>query len=200
MKLTASRLLAPKHGVAFLLEEGESVRIEDVEGMQVADLVVFSRADPTERLSTGNTRKLNGTLRISNGHVLYSTKCRPLLEIHDDTVGRHDLTSSACSPYDYPLRFGVTGHASCLATLAAVLEGYGIPEHLVPDPFNVFMKTSIDADGSLRVEEPDSRAGDSITLAALTDCLVAVSCCPQDQNACNGGRLTPLRLMPGSRY
>lgn len=191
-------LIPPAGGKAFSLEMGEAFRIVDVEGQQVSDLVVFCQADPTERFSPGNTRKLNETCLLTSGHVLHSTKCRPLLRIQADTVGRHDLTSSACSPYDYPIRFGVTNHASCLAILTEVLAPFEIPEHLIPDPFNVFMKTTIDDVGSISVAEPESRAGDAITFEAQTRCIVALTACPQDQNACNGWNITPIRVEPVS--
>ena len=54
-------LLSPRTGLAFQLAQGGRIRIEDVEGEQVSDLVLFASDDPTERLSQANTRKLNGT-------------------------------------------------------------------------------------------------------------------------------------------
>jgi uncharacterized protein YcgI (DUF1989 family) len=196
MTLTAPTTLLPAQGIAFDLDKGDAFRIVDVEGRQVSDLVVFSALDPTERFSPGNSRKLNGTGLLSTGHVLYSTKCRPLLAIAADSVGRHDLTSSACSPYDYPIRFGISDHPSCLAILTEVLAPRDIPEYLIPDPFNVFMKTVVDEAGAIAVVEPESVPGDAITFHAVTPCLVAMTCCPQDQNACNGGTITPLRIEP----
>jgi len=188
------RAIPPRDGFAFALREGQRFRITDVEGQQVSDLVVFDGKDPTERLSQGNTRKLNNTWLLSAGHRLYSTKCRSLLTIMIDTVGRHDLQSSACSPYDYPIRFGIRDHPSCLAILAAVLTPYGIPEHMIPDPFNVFMNTTIDESGKIKVRPPLSQPGDYIEFKAEVDCLVGMTVCPQDQNACNGYRITPLQL------
>jgi uncharacterized protein YcgI (DUF1989 family) len=187
--------LAPASGLAMRLSAGQVLTIEDVEGQQVSDLVVFRADDPTERLSQGNTRKLNNTWLLSVGHVLYSTRCRGLLRITADTVGRHDLQSSACSPYDYPIRFGVDDHPSCLAILTEQLAAFDIPEHLIPDPLNVFMFTTVDPEsGTIDVRVPQSKAGDHIDLEALTDCIVALTVCPQDMNACNGGRITPLRV------
>ena len=188
------QVVPPRGGAAFLIARGQRFRITDLEGQQVSDLVVFSKDDPTERLSQGNTRKLNTTWLLSTGHRLYSTKCRPLLTIVADTVGRHDLQSSACSPYDYPIRFGITGHPSCLAILRDVLGPHRIPEHLIPDPFNVFMNTVVADDGRIEVRAPLSKPGDYIEFAADMDCLVAMTACPQDQNACNGYRITPLQL------
>jgi uncharacterized protein len=193
-RLEVRQVVPPRGGFAFLIKRAQRFRITDLEGRQVSDLVVFSTDDPTERLSQGNTRKLNNTWLLSMGHRLYSTKCRPLLTIVADTVGRHDLQSSACSPYDYPIRFGITDHPSCLAILRGVLEAHGIPEHLIPDPFNVFMNTEVAATGQIEVRAPLSKAGDYIEFQADMDCLVAVTACPQDQNACNGYHITPVQL------
>jgi len=193
-RIPFSQIIPPRDGISFFAKKGQRFRITDVEGQQVSDLVVFSKDDPTERLSGGNTRKLNNTWLLTTGHRLYSTKCRALLTISADTVGRHDLQSSACSPYDYPIRFGITDHPSCLAILSRVLEPHRVHEYLIPDPFNVFMNTEVGKDGSIEVRPPLSKPGDYIEFEADMDCLVAMTVCPQDQNACNAYRITPLQL------
>ena len=71
----------------------------DVESEQVGDLVLFRAADPTDRLSVGNTRKMANPIFASTGAVLWSTTYRQLARIELDTVGRHDLIASACTPY-----------------------------------------------------------------------------------------------------
>jgi len=189
-------LVRAASGYAFELARGRRFRVVDVAGQQVSDLVVFRRDDPGERFSPGNTRKLNGRLKLGRGGVLYSTRCRPLVRITEDTVGEHDFLFSSCSPYDYPLRFALTTpHASCLAILAQVLAPHGIGEPMIPDPFNIFQRTLIAADGRLETQAPLSRAGDFVELVAEDDCLVALTACPQDQNPCNGWRITDIRVV-----
>lgn len=188
-------LIQPAQGAAFQLARGDSFRITDVEGRQVSDLVIFLAQDINERFSPGNTRKLNNSLLLTTGAILYSTRCTPLLRIAEDTVKRHDIVSSWCSPYDYPIRFGVHDHASCLAILSNVLERFKIEEYMVPEPFNVFMNTTFDSTtGRIEINEPLSTAGDYITFDVMTDCIVAMTACPQDQNACNGGKSTPIAV------
>lgn len=183
-------------GTAFEVGRGQRFRVVDVEGQQVSDLVAFVRGDLAERLSPANTRKLNGRLKIGRGDVLYSTRCRALLRLIEDTVGEHDLLFSSCSPYDYRVRFGLTApHPSCLAILAGVVEPYGIPETMVPDPFNIFQHTAIGADGRMETRAPLSKAGDHVEFEAAEDCLVALTACPQDQNPCNGFRITDVNVV-----
>jgi uncharacterized protein len=180
-------------GYAFVAPQGSRFRIVDVQGQQVSDLVVFLHDDLTERLSAGNTRKLNGRLKLAREGVLYSTRCRPLLRITADTAGEHDMLFSSCSAYDYRVRFGLTTeHNSCLSILTGVLAPHGIAEWMIPDPFNVFQHSEITSDWRLLTREPKSRPGDFVEFQAECDCLVALTACPQDQNPCNGWRITDI--------
>jgi uncharacterized protein YcgI (DUF1989 family) len=183
-------------GHAFTVPKGGRFKVVDLEGRQVSDLVAFVNADVAERLSPANTRKLNGSLRISRSGILYSTRCRPLLRIVEDTVGEHDLLFSSCSADDYRVRFGLTTpHASCLGILVDVLAPFGIPESVIPDPFNIFQRTAVLPDGKIETLEPLSKPGDFVEFEAAADCVVALTACPQDQNPCNGWRITDVKVV-----
>jgi uncharacterized protein YcgI (DUF1989 family) len=181
-------------GWAAEVAAGSLVRIVDVEGKQVGDLVLLCADDPTDRLSVGNTRKMANSIFVSTGAVLWSTTYRELARIEADTVGRHDLIASACTPYDYPIRFGErgVGHRACLANLRDALAPWGIEEPGIPDPMNVFMNEVVNPDGSTEVLEPLSKPGDSLDLRILMDSILALSACPQDLTPCNGWRITDL--------
>jgi hypothetical protein len=183
-------------GWAGEVAAGSLLRIVDVEGKQVGDLVLFRAGDHTDRLSVGNTRKMASSLFVTTGAELWSTTYRTLARIEADTVGRHDLMASACTPYDYPIRFGErgVGHRACLANLVQALDPWGIAEYLVPDPMNVFMNQVVHEDGTTEVLEPLSRPGDRLDVRLLEDCLVALSACPQDLTPCNGWEITDLRI------
>jgi uncharacterized protein len=56
------------------------------------------------------------------------------------------------------------------------------------------MNQALSSEGKREVVEPLSRAGDRLTLHILTNCIVAVSACPNDQNRCNAGVITDLKL------
>lgn len=192
---TGSTEVQPGHALAITLSAGSELVVQDTEGQQVADLVAFCATDKTERFSPGNTRKLNNAYTIGQGAVLFSTKCRPLLTIVEDSVGCNDLLFSSCSPYDYPIRFGALNHSNCLAALSEVLGPYGVPEYLIPDPLNIFQNTFLDlSTGGMETIPPRSQAGSHMLLRAEVDLLVAVSACPQDLNPCNGGSPSPLQF------
>jgi uncharacterized protein len=186
-------------GWAGTAPAGSTLRITDLEGTQVGDLVLFRADDPTGRFSAGNTRKMAGSIFITTGATLWSTRYERMAELGEDTVGRHDLLATACTQYDYPIRFGVTGHRSCLANLTEALAAFGIEEHGIPDPMNVFMSMDVGPGGDLTILESTSRPGDHLDVRMLVDCIVGLSACPQDLNDTNGGRVTDLgvQIIPG---
>jgi uncharacterized protein len=193
---TESHIVAGGTGWAAEVAAGSLVRISDVEGKQVGDLVLLRADDPTDRLSVGNTRKMANSIFVSTGAVLWSTTYQELARIEADTVGRHDLIASACTHYDYPIRFGErgVGHRSCLANLRDALAPWGIEEPGIPDPMNVFMNEVVNPDGRTEVLEPLSKPGDHLELRILVDIILALSACPQDLTPCNGWRITDLQV------
>ena len=104
---------------------GQVLRVIDLEGQQVADLICFAAADYADKLSVHNTLLLNRTIYITTGHRLVSTACTTLMTLIDDTVGVHDLIAGSCSAESNAVRYGVRGTASCRAvTCACCLCGH----------------------------------------------------------------------------
>ncbi len=188
-------VLEPRGRTAFTVDAGQTVRIVDLEGQQVADLVCFLRGDPAEKLSVHNTALIQGTIYITTGHLLYSDRCRPLMRITEDTCGRHDLIAGSCSEGTNRHRYGVAGTPNCRSNFEQALRPFGIPLEAIPYSFNVFMNVPVQADGRMAIVEPISRPGDHIDLRAEADLIVAISNCPQERNPCNAFRPTPLRVL-----
>lgn len=188
-----ARYIRPGEGQAVEVKSGEFLQIQTVRGKQVADFVAFSRDDTAEFVSTAATRATNMNIIPQLGMTLYSNRRQPMLEIVEDTVGRHDMLFAACDPVRYE-NLGVPGHASCRAALTESLGGYGIGFDRIPDPVNWFMNVSIQQRGELDVREPLAEEGDYVVLRALKDVIAAVSACPQDHGPTNAGNPTELRL------
>jgi len=187
--------VAERSGAAFTVRKGRRIRIIDVRGGQVADFVSFNRNDTAEKLSTAVTIDSNGSILVGKGDTLFSNRYNPMLEISEDSVGRHDLLFPACSPPMYRHQYGITEHRpSCSQNLAHSLEEYGITEDLIPNPFNIFMNSHVWEDGRVSVREPLSAPGDYIELAALMDLVVAVSACSVEESRCNAGKCGPIKI------
>jgi uncharacterized protein YcgI (DUF1989 family) len=181
---------------AFLVRAGQHLRVFDQEGQQVADVAWVAADDPSDAFSGIVTTQFNKAVYLTSGHVLYTERRRQAFTIVDDPAGPHDVLMGACSRQSYLLRYGAADHPNCQDLLQAALAEQGV-HHVVSDTFNAFMNVPVDAQGRLSVEVPRSRAGDSVTLRAELDCLVAISACPADLSACNGWNPTSIGVEVG---
>jgi uncharacterized protein len=183
--MVKQRQVRPGMAEAVELREGELLQIIDVDGKQVADCVVFASGDQHEWGSTAVTRSSNENVMLTMGKQFWSNRRRPLLELVEDTVGRHDILYACCDPVRYE-KLGAPDHANCRTALAEALTPWTIGRDRVPDPINWFMNVAIKQRGELEIREPLSEADDYVVVKALTDVIVAVSACPQDLVATNG--------------
>jgi uncharacterized protein YcgI (DUF1989 family) len=185
-------VIDPKSAKAFSVSEGQTFRIVDIEGSQVADLVGFTAGDHAESLSQGRTRLNNWKLGLEVGDPLYSNRNREMFTLLEDTVGAHDLLFPPCNAYLYEHTFDQPGRTGCHDHLSAALAEHGISPDQVTDTLNVFMNTHIDDAGAMVIDPPLSKAGDHIRLRANFDCLIGVSACAEDISECNGRNCTSI--------
>jgi hypothetical protein len=185
--------ITPQTGVAFTVQKGHIIRVIDVNGEQVANLVCYARQDTEEYLSSGRSIDYNEKLFLSIGDILYSNRSNPMLAIIHDPVGKHDFLFAPCSQEMYQLIYHAAGpHPNCLDNLAASLGPYGIQDFQIPTAFNIFMNVAITAAGRVTVLPPLSKGGDYIDLRTEMDLIVGVSACSAGK--CNNFRCTPIRI------
>src|ERR1700761_7789585 len=80
-----------------MLQQGQRLRIVDVEGNQSADTLFFNAADVGDRYSAVDTIRAQRNVYLTSGSKLLSTAGHVLAEIVADTVGRHDTLGGACA-------------------------------------------------------------------------------------------------------
>ncbi|MFN2507157.1 MAG: DUF1989 domain-containing protein [Chthoniobacterales bacterium] len=188
--MTKSRL-EPQTGTAFELKAGQTLRVIDAEGEQVADLTAFSRADSTEWLSSGRSIDYANTIYLTKGHTLYSNRSRPMFVITADDVGRHDFLLTPCSRETFEIIYKNTDpHPSCFENLWRNLAEFGIAPDSIPTTLNIFMNVEVGADGVLNILRPRSRAGDALTLRAEMDLIVGLTACSAELS--NNGTFKPI--------
>ncbi len=173
------------------MKRGQQLEVIDLEGEQVADLYCVALDDRAERLSSGRTIDYNDTIYQTKGHLLYSNRSRPLLEIVHDTVGRHDFLLTPCSLEMFHV---VTGskqhHPSCYDNLTNSFREFGFAGDDIGSTFNIFMNVEIGPEGKLTIKAPRSKPGDSITFLAKEDLIVGLTACSDEQT--NNGTLKPI--------
>ncbi len=187
-----SKQLKPGEAAGFEVRTREIVQISTLQGKQVADFVAVALANPKEISSTAITRSMNNSIMLQSGMGIYSNLRNKMLDVVEDTVGRHDILYAACDPNRYSLDYGIEGHANCREALAGALQPFGLSYETVPDPVNWFMNVAILQRGELELRESLAERNDFVLLEATMDIAIGVSACPQDQNAINGGKPTDI--------
>ncbi|MFL6590076.1 MAG: DUF1989 domain-containing protein [Chthoniobacterales bacterium] len=183
--------LAPQTGTAFELRTGHLLRVIDIEGEQVADLIAFNLADKAESLSSGRSIDYANRIYLTKGDILYSNRSRPMLSIVEDDVGRHDFLLTPCSPETFQIIYkNDEPHPSCFGNLAANLAPFGIAPDSIPTTFNIFMNVEVDGSGTLKILPPRSKAGESILLRAEMDLIVGLTACSAEMS--NNYRFKPI--------
>lgn len=189
-------IVLPGGHFAARLGEGDRLRIVDLEGQQVTDLVSVSANERGERLGMYPSRAVNRTWNLTRGHTLYSNRARPMWLIEEDTVGENYSGGGFCNAAINEVRYGIAGTPNCLDNLLAALRPYGLTAADIDFDacLNVFMTVRYDPGGRWEIDVPKSRAGDHILLRSLMDQIVAISNCPQVLNPVNAGRLKPVAI------
>ncbi|MDP8953289.1 MAG: urea carboxylase-associated family protein [Actinomycetota bacterium] len=186
--------IEPQAGYGLELKRGQILRVVDPEGEQVSDVMAFAKGDKAEKLSSGRSIDYNNTIYLTTGHVLYSSRSRPMFTILTDTVGRHDFLLTPCSPETFELLYeGHEGyHPSCLENLTVNLAPFGILEDDIPTTFNVFMNVAVSPSGELDIRPPLSKAGDYVDLRAEMDLVVGVTACSAEKS--NNHSFKPIEI------
>lgn len=179
-------VIEKQNGAAFLIKKGQLLKVTDISGAQVSDLVFFNAADYKEKFSAGKTMDFEECILMVKGNSLWSNRGRKLMTILEDTNGRNDLLLAPCSQQTFEIMYGIKDeHPSCLNNLAVNLKSYGVSVDDIPTAFNVFMNVQFDELGFLEVKKPTSKAGDFIILEAHDDLLIGMTACSAPDS--NGG-------------
>ena len=191
---TASRTLVERFvvprrtGRAWPVRAGQIFRIVAIEGAQVADLNVWSLANPRERFWAARTRQLHQA-HLSTFDRLWSCLpyLRPLLTITGDSIqygrdadggGCHDLLGTRCDPYVHKLLNGEELDLCCHSNLVRAVRPFQLAERDVHDVLNVFQVTGLTAEGRYFVKPSPAKRGDYFECFAEIDVLCAISVCP----------------------
>ncbi|HWU60468.1 MAG TPA: DUF1989 domain-containing protein [Ensifer sp.] len=184
---------------AYFVRAGEFIQIVDVYGRQCTDFQAFAARKVDKgldlALDSTVTRTLLGRSYPTPGlpSKAFDRDFEPLVEIVQDTVGRHDAFATACNSRYYD-DMGYPGHANCTDNFNAALAPYGIASRKGWEALNYFYNTNIDHNNQLYLDEPWSRPGDYVLMRALTDLVCVSSSCPDDIDAANGWDPTDIHV------
>ncbi|NKB38531.1 MAG: DUF1989 domain-containing protein [Gammaproteobacteria bacterium] len=186
-------------GRAVNIKQGQTFRVIDVEGCQIADMFVISSDDNSEYFSPALTKQVIFRTVAKPGDHIYSNRRRPMLTFQNDTSpGPHDMSFAPCDPGFYLDLGADESHPNCLNNFQQALGSLGLSIDPAPDPFNLFQNTAPKANGDFDVGVTLSQAGDYVEFKTEMDVIVVVSACSVDLEVDGvqalGGKSTPLQI------
>ena len=191
--------IQPGTVLGYEVEAGQLIQVVDVKGRECSDFQAFSlraldrglerEIDPT------TTRSLMGALYPGPGlySKYYTVDHEPLLELVQDTCGRHDSFGLACTARYYE-DLGYPGHVNCSDNVNAEGERFGIRPRGGWPAINFFFNTMLDDANAIGMDEPWSRPGDFVLMRALTDLVCFSTACPCDVDPANGWNPTDVQV------
>ncbi|WP_371414946.1 DUF1989 domain-containing protein [Hydrogenovibrio sp. JE_KL2] len=183
----------------YEVRAGQWIQIIDVQGKQSSDFIAFDKAalDQGEEVFIDATATRTGMGLSLPQPGLYSKfldqNQQAMLEVVQDTVGRHDSFLFACTPKYYEDQ-GYFGHDSCTENFNKALKDYGIKPRMGWPAINFFFNTHSEPCGTIGFAEPWSQPGDYVLLRANRDLLCGSSACPDDIDAANGWNPTDIHV------
>ena len=190
-------VIPPGRPWSGIIEQGQILRITDIDGHQGVDFLCYNADRTEERYHAPNTLKASRTLRLGEGHVLYSDEARPIFTIVRDTCGGHDTIGGCCSAPSNAMLYGVADCPGCRENFLEALSSHGMGRRDIVPNVNFFCNVPVATDGSLADSvfvEGRSRPGDCVELRAEMRALAIISNCPQVNNPCNDGQPSSIRV------
>ncbi|MCJ7533631.1 MAG: urea carboxylase-associated family protein, partial [Anaerolineales bacterium] len=163
------------YGGAIEVNKGQFVCVLDLKGGQCADFWAIDRTDFDHFLSPPYCWIDWMRIQPKVGDKLVTNKRDAIVTLISDDVGWHDMLVPSCDKMRYELHYGVKGHRSCVDNFREAMGGYEWGSRPVPHPFNIFMNTLVEADGTLVVRVPTSKAGDRVIMKAEMDIIAVTS-------------------------
>jgi len=176
--------------VAYEIKKGDFIQVIDLYGRQCSDFMAFD----AEALQKGKEFSIDSTATrsiVGGAYPMpglfskyFDKNQDTLVEVIQDTIGRHDTFGVACTLKTYEDQ-GYFGHVNCSDNFNYQLNPYGVEKRNAWAAINLFFNTGIDQTNVLFSDMPWSRAGDYVMFQAQKDLVCVSSSCPDDIDPAN---------------
>jgi hypothetical protein len=181
------------------LQQGDVLRIVDIEGNQTADTLFFNAHNYTDRYSAQDTIRSQKNIYLTAGARLISTANHVLLTIVADTCGYHDTLGGACAAETNMVLYSLEKRhmRACRQNfITAMMEwGHDLNKRDISSNIGFFRNVMVTPGGDLSLTGGISEPGKYVEMRAEMDLLMVLSNCPQLNNVCNEHNPTPVEIL-----
>jgi len=183
-------LIKDSSAIAYEIKKGDFIQIIDLYGRQCSDFMVYDsealQKGKEYSIDTTATRAIVGGAYPMPGlfSKYFDKNQDTLIEVIQDTIGRHDTFGVACTLKSYEDQ-GYFGHVNCSDNFNYAVNSYGVEKRSAWAAINLFFNTGIDQTNVLFSDMPWSRPGDYVLFQAQKDLVCVSSACPDDIDPAN---------------
>ena len=199
--LIASDTLPGGKHWSMVLWRDSRLKLTDIEGGANVGMLLYNPLNLLERYNAPDTLKCQHTLKLTEGHCLYSDMGRIFCSIVSDTSGWHDSVCGNATKTSVAEKWGESsyqanrndwyqnGHDSFLVEAAK----YGLNRRDLAANVNWFSKVVVADDGAMALDASAGKAGASVELRFEMDTLVLFHTCPHPLNTSASYPRKPVR-------
>lgn len=154
------------------LRRGEALRLVNGNGGASISLIAWRESDPSERINTADTVKVQWRAALGRGRMILSDMGRAMLSLVEDTCGLHDLLVGGSTAVT------AAGGRNTRDNFVAAVGKLGLDRRDIPMAVTFFAPVVVRQDGRFDWRDGVRRPGDFVDLRAEMDLMVALSNCP----------------------
>lgn len=177
------------------IRRGTSLRLMDPVGSQGISMLCYNGDNPVERYNAADTTKIQFSIALTTGKLLYSDMGRVLFSITDDTSGCHDTLGGCSTAATNRAKYGEGAWGDSRTNFLNALTKQGLGKKDLMANVNFFIGLAVDKQGALYPVEACTKPGSYIDLRAEMNVLVILSNCPHPYHPSSTYNPTPIRAV-----
>ena len=160
---------------ATRLARGEALRIVNTTGTSAVSLMAWTVADTSERLHLVDTMKIQWSIAICKGRILFTDMGRVALSVIEDTSGAHDALVGPTTLASMQAALGPGIWRNSRDNFLAAAAKLGLSRRDLHPCINFFAPVAVNAQGRFVWQTGQRKAGDFVDLRAEMDLWVIIS-------------------------
>lgn len=200
-KIISEITIPAREYLALELKKGQLLRMIDIVGQQVFDVITFNLNNLEERSSCWGTKGIYRRWAGFKGDTIYSQYANEMYVIIDDHLGVV-MDGGFCTEEINYARFGIRGMRNCRDNLAMAVAPYGLTKKDIQEDGNIGFGIDLKPapDGTYTSYKVPKQPGRYTDILAKIDLLVAISNCPSYLTAATAFNPTPVKVVVHERY